>query len=737
MAREPERPGGKGQVLPGTAVPDDDTPDGSITAYRMALRRARYERDGRPPSPVPGEVADEIYEGHQLKNRLVAIEMTYEQAIRAAWEDDPVAGPALRALATAADADEAAKAALKTARMRAGKAKHDGNRQALAAARAEVAACREARRVTGDAVKAAKAAVDAVRGERWHVAQAAISRAKDVRDAAVRAEQAAYPGFWATGADIVSYHKTAVRRVRQARKEGRPAQLRFRRFDGTGTVTVQVQREQGVTAAERQQVAAMKRAGLRAGEVSDALAAGVTESEVAAAACSADPRAAVLAAAERARAEGRAPGRTWTAQTIARMREDGKTLAVPDPPASAAELARPDSKYAPVLRLSPELPAGFAELRDGERRRLARQGRLTVRTGGGEHAALPEMGVVIHRPLRPDADVRYARVTVSRCGPDLGAAVSLTARVTPPAPRTGGALVCVHAGYRVLADGSLRVAVVSGAGPLPAGLAVPGGPAARPGMLSGTVRDLGGGVREVVIPAAWRDEHAALAKQRSGRDAALEATREAAARWLEEHPAVRNAGAGLPSPGMLRRQRAAGRLAALGRACAAGEHGDAARPLGELIGAWSVPDLVAWRAEARGRRHLIRRRDDLFAQAAAWIAAQAEEVRLDLWDMRDTSRRPRDGEEDDPQAAAARANRVLAAPGELRDRVRVTAGMAGCRVTRWEPGRGGQVHAGGCGARLPADARRESVTVTCPRCGQQVDQDVNMLALMRAAAVPA
>jgi hypothetical protein len=46
------------------------------------------------------------------------------------------------------------------------------------------------------------------------------------------------------------------------RAEGRPAQLRYRRWDGTGTITVQLQRKRGVTAEERAEVAALRASGL-------------------------------------------------------------------------------------------------------------------------------------------------------------------------------------------------------------------------------------------------------------------------------------------------------------------------------------------------------------------------------------------------------------------------------------------------------------------------------------------
>ena len=48
--------------------------------------------------------------------------------------------------------------------------------------------------------------------------------------------------YWATYNDVFRNHKTAVQRIRRQRLEGKPATLRHHRFDGTGTITVQLQR---------------------------------------------------------------------------------------------------------------------------------------------------------------------------------------------------------------------------------------------------------------------------------------------------------------------------------------------------------------------------------------------------------------------------------------------------------------------------------------------------------------
>ena len=75
--------------------------------------------------------------------------------------------------------------------------------------------------------------------------------------------------YWASWAETVRNHKAAVKRMNARRAEGRPVQLRYRRWDGTGTVAVQLQRKIGVTAEERAEVAALRASGLSPADVAE------------------------------------------------------------------------------------------------------------------------------------------------------------------------------------------------------------------------------------------------------------------------------------------------------------------------------------------------------------------------------------------------------------------------------------------------------------------------------------
>jgi hypothetical protein len=666
------------------------------------------------PGPVAGPVMAELRRGHALQNRLVELERAYQAAKTAAWEEDPQVAVPARAVTLAGEAHESAREALAAARIRARNARKQGRKSAAGGLRQEVDTARLAAAAAKEALLTAKQHLRGVKDQRWPRARRAIAAARQARDQAVKGTYAEWRdagGYWATWSDIVANHKTAVARVNRLRAAGQPAQLRYRRWDGTGTIAVQLQRQLGVTADERADVAQLRARGLAPAQI-----------------------------AARTR---------FSARTIALMKENGRAKAG-DPPYTPAALADGRGKK---FRLGPEPPPDYAERPRRERRRLARQGRAVIRVGAGEAEALVEVPVTIHRPMPVGAEAKMARLTVTRCGPDLTQHLTVAVSIPAPKPRpAAGPAVAVHTGWRVLPDGSLRVAVIAGTGPVP-----DGGVAA-----TGTVRPLlPGGPQpaawEVIIPAAWRDEHAEINKARACRDAAFNAAAEEAAAWLDAHPA---AGEALPSGDEVRQWRSPQRLAELATQAVAGKHGEAVRPLGQMLGAltqdellawrargrslaaagWAQQDRRAWRNEARARRRLTRRRDDAWAKIAEWLCRDASRIVVDGWDVPPLAKKPEN--DDDLRVSAARANRVLAAPGTLREKIASAARLRGVAVAG-QPGDGeaatgaagdngrAQAH-WRCGGELSAAERKERILVPCRRCGEVVDQDVNMLWLMLA-----
>lgn len=201
----------------------------------LSTRVAAY---GTPYWADPGpEVIAQLRMATQLWNKLVEIERAHEEAKDAIWLSVPAVKDTAAALEDARAALSAAKERMLAARSqdrttipRREDASH------LAQLRDGAATC--AKRLTA-ARKEASAAL-----------QPAFAAAKAERATAIKAT---YPDFvqgrglgWGTYNDIVRRRfPAAVAKVEERRKAGLPAQLRFRRFDGTGTLTVQIQHQAG------------------------------------------------------------------------------------------------------------------------------------------------------------------------------------------------------------------------------------------------------------------------------------------------------------------------------------------------------------------------------------------------------------------------------------------------------------------------------------------------------------
>ena len=55
--------------------------------------------------------------------------------------------------------------------------------------------------------------------------------------------------YWGTYNDVFRNHRTAVQRIRRRRVDGKPAVRRHHRFEGTGTITVQLKRTAAIRKA--------------------------------------------------------------------------------------------------------------------------------------------------------------------------------------------------------------------------------------------------------------------------------------------------------------------------------------------------------------------------------------------------------------------------------------------------------------------------------------------------------
>lgn len=201
--------------------------DGAMTVYRY----------GCPSWVDLDDVGmEQLLLAHDLRNELVAIEHRYELAVQVVWSLFP----------EIAETDAEVRAALSVVNglQERAAAERKADRTTVPRA-ATLRGLTEARR----RLRQAKAAHRQAKQLLYPQAKSRMVDVRRARDAVRKALYSEYCQsrglYWATYNDVVQAHVTAVTRVTKQRKQGRPAELRFRRWDGSGTVTVQLQRDAG------------------------------------------------------------------------------------------------------------------------------------------------------------------------------------------------------------------------------------------------------------------------------------------------------------------------------------------------------------------------------------------------------------------------------------------------------------------------------------------------------------
>jgi hypothetical protein len=573
---------------------------------------------------IPPEVEVQLRLAHELREHLVELAYEREHAIARVWGQHPdVAGAQQEATKAQAQLDELLTAASEERRR--------GRRRAIShGLRDRIIEARQARRDSKAQAKRAKE----------HAYAQAAPALHEIRDAERKARKAAYGEFvqkrglyWATFNDVARKHDLADRGISTARKQGRPAQFRHHRYDGTGRIAVQLQRAQG------------------------------------------------------------------------------------QPDRTAELLSTPDSPWWNVLRLPAVAATGRAEwaaLSRAEQRRRGR-GSITVRTGSHEDRSpvLWDIPTQIHRPVPPTAEVLQAEVIVTRVATDRRVAVNLTIRADAPAPLQGPKLA-VDIGWRSMPDGAIRVAYWRGS-------SAPPEPIRVPAHLEGVLRiDATGREGEVCIPSSWRRLHQRTAKIQSGRAKDLERIKASAASHLERYPQLAEDLALKPSE--LKRWRSPGRVVNLFKRL---EDIAGADELSEQIRAWERRDRHLWQWESFEREQLIGRRRDAYRAIAALLAEAWPCVVLESRFVAKVTSHPPGEDTDRHQAAHARAQATLAAPGELAQAFHRAAASRGGAVTELDPRLTTRRHYE-CGEVLPADVDTATgVMVECPQCKAVFDEDRN------------
>jgi hypothetical protein len=204
-----------------------------VYRYRISPLGSAAARRAVTDNP---KLISQLWLAHRLRNDLVEIEHGYQGGLELMWALHPTVGEPDKEL-------DLAKKDLNTLVTEA-KIQHSADRstrtrpktaEEIAKARLRVATAKAARK---EAIKQA-----------YPMAEPEIEKLGAERDARTKALYADYVQgrglHWATYNGVVQHHRTAVNRVKAARKAGHPAQLRYHRWDGQGTLRVQLQRATG------------------------------------------------------------------------------------------------------------------------------------------------------------------------------------------------------------------------------------------------------------------------------------------------------------------------------------------------------------------------------------------------------------------------------------------------------------------------------------------------------------
>lgn len=179
---------------------------------------------------APPLLTDQIHRAHVLSNKMVEIEHAYLETIANVWREHAEVAEAETELQAALAQLEQLSVELRRARVQ------NQTTEATPDAKAAMKAVREAVGVAKKKFKEAKAAAkDTLKPK--------LAEASDARHAARTAarKEAVDAGlFWATGTDVLRKAVTAEKLVANAWRSGKQAARRFKRWDGTGTITTQV-----------------------------------------------------------------------------------------------------------------------------------------------------------------------------------------------------------------------------------------------------------------------------------------------------------------------------------------------------------------------------------------------------------------------------------------------------------------------------------------------------------------
>jgi hypothetical protein len=352
---------------------------------------------------------------------------------------------------------------------------------------------------------------------------------------------------------------------------------------------------------------------------------------------------------------------------------------------------------------------------DPNSRRSQKQRRMVLRlrvASDGRAPVWAEFPVVLHRPLPEGARIKRVTVHLRRIGPREAWSAQFTVEMpAPKAPRCGIGAVAVNFGWRVV-EGGMRVATWRGDGMARA--------------------------EEVRVADADVARLRRAQELRSVRDVRFDAARAGFVALLRRTP---DDGADVPAW-----VRAAGRTAAAWRSADrlarivlrwARErelrvgHADYLAWTEPGADAWGLRDLALWRYhdhhlwewETSQHTKALRARRENYRLFAAGLVRRFGVLVIEDFDMAKTAKRPDVGEEEHGSAEAARSNRQIVSPSELRHCLVSAFVAAGGRVVKVDPDKTtAACHR--CG-HVEAWDQAAKIMHRCGGCGAVWDQDVN------------
>lgn len=199
----------------------------AVTVYTMGVL---------PQWDMPEVLHRQLRLAHDLRQDLVSAQLAYDVEAKAIWSSFPAVATAEEHLSVAEETAAEASRAVNEARHRLrSKRVPEGLTTTWQQARAAVTDARQARR---DAISAARPASESARK--------ALLEQLWATEKALYAEYCSRGDlYWATANAVRAGQRRASKQVMKQRADGKPATLHHRRFDGTGTVAVQLQRPNG------------------------------------------------------------------------------------------------------------------------------------------------------------------------------------------------------------------------------------------------------------------------------------------------------------------------------------------------------------------------------------------------------------------------------------------------------------------------------------------------------------